>query len=44
MFMREDLAHDSQHPVLSPRQLEILRYMWEGLPSNIIGEKNGLKP
>lgn len=44
MFTQEDLAHDSLHPVLSPRQLEVLRYMWDGLPSSKIGEKMGLSP
>ena len=42
MFLREDLSKDSEYKSLSPRELEVLRCIWDGLHTSTICEKFGL--
>lgn len=39
MFIREELSKDFEYKALSPRQLEVLRCIWEGLDTNEISER-----
>ena len=42
MLVREELSLHSPHAILSRRELEVLRYIWDGLHSKMISEKMGL--
>ncbi|HSL03236.1 MAG TPA: LuxR C-terminal-related transcriptional regulator [Nitrospiraceae bacterium] len=42
MFVQEKLLHHSPHSALSPRQLEVLRGIWNGLDSKMIAEQLGI--
>lgn len=39
MFLREELSEASEYKALSPRQLEVLRCIWNGLRSKAIAER-----
>jgi DNA-binding NarL/FixJ family response regulator len=39
MFLREELSKDSEYKSLSPRELEVLRCIWDGLHSKEISER-----
>lgn len=39
MFLREELSNRSEYKALSPRELEMLRCIWDGLHSKDICER-----
>ena len=39
MFLREELSKDPEYQSLTPRELEVLRCIWDGLHSKAISER-----